>query len=141
MYFRGLRTTILSPSATSPKSLAALTRERAFSVSSRRSKSSISVIHDSPTSDSRMVEARLGEIVTSDSKLESGFSMRWQILYAFSAKAGLQNDDLTRRLFSLLSISLLRSCSSDIWPETAERSFWKVERKDSKESSKLTLVC
>jgi hypothetical protein len=87
--------TILNPSTTSPKSRAALTREREFKVSSRRSKSSMAGIHGSPTSESRMREASAGGIVTSESRLESGFSIR-------------------RRLFSLLSMSLLRSCNSEI---------------------------
>lgn len=47
----------------------------------------------------------------------------------------------TRRLLSLLSISLLLSWSSDIWPDTAVKSFWNVDKNDSRESSKLTLVC
>ena len=46
----------------------------------------------------------------------------------------------TFRLFSLPSMSLLLSCSSDIWPATAARSFWNVERKDSRLSSRETLV-
>lgn len=37
-------------------------------------------------------------------------------------------------------MSLLLSCNSDICPDTADKSFWNVERNDSRESSKLTLV-
>ena len=38
-------------------------------------------------------------------------------------------------------MSLLRSCRSEICPETADRSFWNVDRNDSRESSRFTLVC
>ena len=44
-------------------------------------------------------------------------------------------------LLKRLPMSLLRSCRSDICPETADRSFWNVERNDSRESRSWTLVC
>lgn len=96
--------TMRSPSATSPRSLAALTRDRTFRISNRRSRSVIVAIQGSPTSVSKIVTASDGGIARSDRRLESGFS-------------------ILRRLFSLLSMSLLLSCSSDIWPDTEERSF------------------
>ncbi len=68
-------TTILKPSATSAKSLAALTRFLAFNVLNLRSNSGITVSHCSPTSVSRMVSARFGEIVRSLRRLDNGFSI------------------------------------------------------------------
>ena len=70
--------TILSPSATSPRSRAAFTLVRDREVINRFSNCSIASSHGSPTFVSRMVAARDGAIVMSDSKLDSGRS----ILYA-----------------------------------------------------------
>jgi hypothetical protein len=69
------RTTILKPSATSLKSLAARTRPRTLSPSSRRSKSVITGIHGSPTSVSNIVVARFGGSVSSEMRLSNGFSI------------------------------------------------------------------
>lgn len=69
-------TTIRRPSATSPISLAAFTREQALKVSSLLSNSSMAGIHASPTSDSRIRAVRLGEMVMSDIRLDKGFSIR-----------------------------------------------------------------
>ena len=49
-------------------------------------------------------------------------------------------DGLTRRLLSLLSSCLLRSCKSDICPDTAPKSFWNVDKNDSSESSRFRPV-
>ena len=49
-------------------------------------------------------------------------------------------DRLTRRLLSLLSSCLLRSCRSDICPDTAPKSFWNVDKNDSSESSRFRPV-
>ena len=76
----------------------------------------------------------------SEMRLDKGFSILWMI---FGQTLGLRRwgmSTLTRRLFSLFSMSLLLSCNSDIWPETACKSFWKVDRNDSREPSRLTLV-
>lgn len=40
---------------------------------------------------------------------------------------------------SLESMLLDLHCRSEMWPETAERSRWKVAKKDSRELSKATL--
>ena len=132
-------TTIRRPSATSPRSRAALTRVRDLAVSSRRSRSLTARIQGSPTSESRIKVAREGGMTISDIKLESGFSIFWQ--RDESRDGHVDKEPVTRRLFSLCSISLLRSCNSNICPETTDRSFWNVERKDSNESSRETLVC
>lgn len=68
-------TTILRPSATSVRSLAALTRFRVLNARSRRSKSSIAVNHDSPTSVSKMMVARDGGMHRSDKRLDKGLSI------------------------------------------------------------------
>jgi len=77
-------TTILNPSATSPRSLAALTRDRAFVVSSLLSKSGIEVIQDSPTSESSMRVVSAGGNVMSVIRLDSGLS----ILYGWGEITG-----------------------------------------------------
>ena len=48
-------------------------------------------------------------------------------------------DESTLRLSRRASMTLLRDCSSAICPETAERSFWKVEMKDSRELRRMVL--
>lgn len=56
------------------------------------------------------------------SKLDNGFSifcMKSQV----SGVHGKEQHYLTLRLLRRFSMSLLRSCSSDICPDTAERSF------------------
>jgi hypothetical protein len=68
-------TTIRNPSATSPRSLAALTRDRAFVVSSFFSKSGIAVIQGSPTSESSMRVVSAGDNVMSVMRFESGLSI------------------------------------------------------------------
>jgi hypothetical protein len=96
-----LRTTILSPSATSLRSLAAFTRERTRNVSKRCSKSPMADIHGSLTSVSRMRVASVGGIVTSDSRLESGFSIRW---------ADLNTRASTARIMRNSPVGLLACC-------------------------------
>ena len=68
-------TTIRNPSDTSPRSLAALTRDRAFVVSSLLSKSGIAVIQGSPTLESSMRVVSSGGNVMSVMRFESGFSI------------------------------------------------------------------
>lgn len=132
-------TTIRSPSATSWRSLAAFTLPRSFNASNLRSNSWIASIHGSPTDVSRMIVARGGGMVRSTSKLDSGFS----IFYAGNQHKLAMSPYLRRTLllFNRLSMSLLRSCRSDIWPDTADRSFWNVDRNDSSVSRRFTLVC
>jgi len=78
----------------------------------------------------------------SESKLESGRSILCTYIDIYINGLGMEKDSVrTFLLFSRLSISLLLSCSSDIWPATAARSFWNVDRKDSRLSKSETLDC
>lgn len=63
------------PSATSPRSRAAFTRERHFNTWRCLSKSEMAEIHGSPTSVSKIVVASVGGIVRSVKRLDSGFSI------------------------------------------------------------------
>ena len=86
------------------------------------SSSPIEGIHASEISVSRIVAISDGGRQMSAIKLDKGLSI-------FYAKAMVNNlkvrsfvNRLARRLLSLLSTCLLRSCRSDIWPDTALKS-------------------
>lgn len=48
--------------------------------------------------------------------------------------------ELTFRVVNLESMLLERDWRSEMWPETAERSCWKVARKDSRDWSMAVLL-
>jgi hypothetical protein len=127
------------PSAISLISLAAFTFVLDFIFSNLSSNSLMESIHGSPTSVSRINLARVGEIVMSEIRSESGFSIFCTEDY-FSVRIGGAMHDNTLRLLSRCSMFLLRSCSSDICPETWVSSFRKLDKKFSNWSRRLTLV-
>lgn len=60
--------------------------------------------HDSPTAVSRIRVANAGEIVTSESKLDNGFSIRWKLLVLANVLTNRTYHDHPSALQSIINV-------------------------------------